>query len=385
MPLSGRYRLARSAANALIQVNAGLCQIKDALGSLHDSLTMMTIFASMSLPVNLAAFVLFAVGVWFAGSRLTYLADELAERLKLAKSLVGLLLLALVTSLPEVATTLSAAVRQNAELVLNNLFGGVALQTAILALADGWARGAVTNYPRKANHALEATLLVVLLALCLTLLLVGEPLAILGIGVGSIAVGASYAGAVWLLRQYDGATDWVPVDLPPAEDAIRVPHIPADTSTASLGLWIAGACAGILALGTALVGCSETLATQSGLGAGFVGATLLAGATSLPELSTTITAVRMGAYTLAISNIFGSNLIMLVLVLPADALYRAGPILRDTGPTVPLAICFGILVTGIYLVGLIVRRKPRIGPLGADSVIVVGVFFVSIWAYYGVS
>ena len=335
----------------------------------------------MPLGANLIAFGGLAVGVWLAGARLTYLADELADRLKLARSLVGLVLLALVTSLPEVATTLSAAVRQNADLVLNNLFGGVALQTAILALADGWARGAVTNYPRKANHALEATLLVILLSLCLVILMIGEPLSILGVGLGAVGIGACYAGAVWLLRRYDDASDWVPVDLPPAETIPAPPRTRATIRT--LGLWIALACAVILILGMALVANAEVLAAQSGLGAGFVGATLLAGVTSLPELSSTVTAVRMGAYTLAISNIFGSNLIMLVLVLPADMLYRAGPILRDAGATVPLAICFGILVTGVYLTGLIVRRKPRVGPLGIDSVIVIGIFLASVAAYYG--
>ena len=109
---------------------------------------------------SLLVFGLCAAVVWYSGARLAYLADELAGRFNLAKSLVGLLLLSVATSLPEIATTLSAAISQARDLVLNNLFGGIALQTAILAMSDFWARGAITNYPRKANHALEATLLV---------------------------------------------------------------------------------------------------------------------------------------------------------------------------------------------------------------------------------
>jgi cation:H+ antiporter len=85
---------------------------------------------------------------------------------------------------------------------------------------------------------------------------------------------------------------------------------------------------------------------------------------------------------MAISNIFGSNLIMLVLVFPADILYRGGPILQGTSQTVSLALGFGIAVTAIYLVGLIVRRKPRIGVLGLDSVLVMGTFLASLVAYY---
>ena len=58
------------------------------------------------LPVSLICFATAAAVVWVAGARLAYLADTLAERFKLARSLVGLLLLSLATSLPEVATTL---------------------------------------------------------------------------------------------------------------------------------------------------------------------------------------------------------------------------------------------------------------------------------------
>lgn len=344
------------------------------------------IFSSLSLLQNTVLFCALAGGVWFAGSRLTLLADELSDRLKLAKSMVGLLFLALATSLPEVATTLSAAIEQNAELVLSNLFGGIALQTAILALADAWARGAITNYPRKANHALEATLLVMLLGYCMVATLIGEPVQILGIGLGSIGVGAAYCAAVWLLRTYDEANDWVPVDLPDTqvEDLPHLPRLSAESSDRKLMIWAGACCAAILVLGILLVWNAETLAMQSGLGTSFVGVTFLAGATSLPELTTTITAVRVGSYTMAISNIFGSNLIMIVLVLPADMLYRQGAILRDASATVSLAIGFGLVVTSVYLVGLIVRRKPRIGPLGLDSVIVLAVFVASLLAYYSV-
>ncbi len=336
-----------------------------------------------ALTTTLLLFVLCAGVVWVAGARLAYLADALADRFHLAKSLVGLLLLSLATSLPEVATTLSAAVSQAQNLVLNNLFGGIALQTAILGLADFWARGAITNYPRKANHALEATLLVLLLSITLIITVMGEPVAVFEIGAGSTLIALCYAGAIWLLRRYDASSDWVPVDLPDPE---AKPFLAvSDDGTASNRALVAQAivaCIAILVFGLLLVVLAERIALQSGLGTSFVGVTLLAAATSLPELTTSITAARIGAYTMAISNIFGSNLIMLVLVFPADLLYRGGPILQGASQTVSLALSFGIVVTAIYLVGLIVRRKPRIGALGLDSVLVMMTFLGSLAAYY---
>jgi len=338
-----------------------------------------------TLPESLFAFAICAAFVWFAGARLAYLADTLSDRFNLAKSIVGLLFLSLATSLPEVATTLSAAVQQAQELVLNNLFGGIALQTAVLAMSDFWARGAITNYPRKANHALEAVLLVLLLSITLIVLNLNEPFAAFGVGAGSAFIALVYIAAIWVLRQYDDASDWVPVDLPDPEPL----PFPAPTgltgATNTLLFWQAAiACLIILGFGMALVLFAERIALQSGLGTGFIGVTLLATATSLPELTTTITAVRIGAYTMAISNIFGSNLIMLVLVFPADILFRGGPILRDASQTVTLSLMFGIAVTALFLIGLIVRRKPRLGTLGLDSLFVLLTFAGSLVAYYAI-
>ncbi|MEX0369955.1 MAG: sodium:calcium antiporter [Tateyamaria sp.] len=335
------------------------------------------------LGLAVAFFALSAFAVWVAGARLAYLADAMSDRWHLAKSVVGLVFLSTATSLPEIATTLTAAVQESRALVLNNLFGGIALQTAILAMSDFWARGAITNYPRKANHTLEATLLVMMLGMVIVILMVGEPLSIGGIGLGSVLVAVVYFGALWILRTYDDATDWVPVDLPdPDPLPFPAPTGLAQASTAGLLVQSVAACVVILVFGVLLVISAQSIADQSGLGASFVGVTFLAAATSLPELTTSIAAVRMGAYTLAISNIFGSNLIMLVLVFPADILFRQGPILQTTSPLVGASLGFAIVVTAIFLVGLLIRRKPRIGKVGLDSVLVLITFLISLLVYF---
>ncbi|SIS75685.1 cation:H+ antiporter [Roseivivax lentus] len=341
------------------------------------------VLPATSLPISLVVFALAAGVVWMTGARLAYLADTLSERLRLASSLVGLLFLSLATSLPEVATTLSAAARQDSDLVLNNLFGGIALQTAILAAADFRVGRAITSFPRKANHALEATLVVLLLSLTLIFTILGDRVSVAGAGLGSALVALAYLGAVALLRRYDDKSDWVPVDLPDPEPL----PFPAPTglhldSNRALGLQVVLACALILVFGLLLVVFAARIAEQSGLGASFIGVTLLAAATSLPELTTSLTAVRIGAYTLAISNIFGSNLIMVVLVFPADLMVGGAPILNQASATVRLSLCFGILVTALYIVGMIVRRKPRIGAAGLDSILVLLGFAGSLWAYY---
>ncbi|SFR09492.1 cation:H+ antiporter [Poseidonocella sedimentorum] len=337
----------------------------------------------LSLISAAALFAVSAFAVWQAGARLAYLADALADRFHLGKSIVGLVALSTATSLPEIATTLSAAVKQSQDLVLNNLFGGVALQTAILAMADFWARGAITNYPRSANHALEAALLNLMLGLTIVLLVIGGRWSFGWIGLGSVVIALVYAGAIWLLRRYDRQGGWVPVDLPDFEPGEG--PVPGDLHRLPSWRLLSRAsafCALILVFGVGLVISAEAIATQSGLGASFVGVTFLAAATSLPELTTSIAAVRIGAYTLAISNIFGSNLIMIVLVFPADLLYTRGPILHAPTPILFASLGFGILVTSIFLIGLIVRRKPRLGKVGLDSVLVLGAFVASLAVYF---
>ena len=138
----------------------------------------------------------------------------------------------------------------------------------------------------------------------------------------------------------------------------------------------------ILVFGVGLVIAAEQIANLTGLGTSFVGATLLAGSTSLPELSTTIMAVRLHSYTMAISNIFGSNLIMVLLILPADIAYTSGPVLEHADKSAIFALTCGILVTAIYVIGMMVRVHRRMFGMGYDSLTVLVVYVVSLFGLY---
>jgi cation:H+ antiporter len=92
----------------------------------------------------------------------------------------------------------------------------------------------------------------------------------------------------------------------------------------------------------------------------------------------------MGAYTMAVSNIFGSNLIMVFVLFPADFFYREGVILNEADDTAQLALLSGIVVTTIYIIGLLIKKKPRIAGMGLDSILVLGVYLVSVYAFYTV-
>lgn len=344
------------------------------------------LWSNTPLPANLMLFAICAVSVWLAGSALARYADIIADRRNLGKALMGLVFLATATELPEIATTFTAAIKNNASLVLGNMFGGVTMQTAILAVIDLFVvRGVLTQYPRKPTHALEAALLIILLSVLLGFCISGDVAIGFNIGLGTSILAIAYMLCIKLLRSYDEKGDWVSVDLPGETEPAK--QLFADCSIAVLStnvLILRSAVAAIVILicGVLLVHSAEAIAVQTGLGSSFIGATILAASTSLPELSTTVAAARLGAYTMAISNIFGSNLIVLILLFPADILYRGGPILAAADQTEILNIIFGILVTAIYVVGLLVRHKPRVLGMGADSACVLTVYVGSLFVLY---
>jgi cation:H+ antiporter len=335
----------------------------------------------------LTIFALSSAMIWIAGTSLAVHGDALADRLGLNKVFVGLVFLATVTELPEIVTTITAAQAGNAALVLGNMFGGITMQTAILAVADVFAvRYALTSWPRKPTHALLAVMLIVLLSSLLAITFLGDVVLVSRVGLGAICLFCGYPLVMFLLRNSDRKATWVPVELPDDDERSssnsaagrRFP----DTSNRVLIYRSIFFSFMILTAGVALALSADALAVRGVLGSSFIGVTLLAAATSLPELSTTLAAARIGAYSMAIANIFGSNLIMVALLLPADLAYRRGPILSEADSSAQFSIATGIIVTAIYVVGILMRRTPSLFGAGLDSWLVMTVYVGSIVALF---
>jgi cation:H+ antiporter len=248
-----------------------------------------------------------------------------------------------------------------------------------------FAAVALTAYPRGPNSALEATLLIALLAMLLGLHAVGEFALPFGVGLGTLILGAAYVGIVLMLREYGKNETWMPVTVPETEEPLIgevIPRALDRTPFPSLVWGFALLALVILICGLALTSSAAAIAQQTGLNSSFIGVTLLASATSLPEVSTTFAAVRLGAHTMAISNIFGSNLLMVALVLPADLAYAGAPILGAIDQATAFALVSGVLVTAIYLAGLLIRSPRKILGMGVDSALVLGVYALTLVVFY---
>lgn len=334
---------------------------------------------SQSLLVNAALFAAASAAIWWAGTRLERLADRLAVRTGLGHAFVGMALLAAATSLPELATTVTAIVLlDNPTLAVHNLLGGVAFQTGLLIVADlaQRERGALTYFTPRYSLLLQGVGLVVLLQLAITGVAAKGMPTVWSISVWSALLLASQLLVMYLTYRHRGRPRWTPSRADDAPDGAR-PHDanetsepgPEDDQTPMSRLWLGftGASALVLAGGWLATATAEVLAEQTGLGDAFLGATLLAAATSMPEISTTFTAARTGRYTLAISNIFGSNVFDVSLLFWADVLWRQGSVLAHAGMTVVFVAGLGSTMTCLFLWGLVERENRTVGRFGWDS------------------
>jgi cation:H+ antiporter len=339
----------------------------------------MTDFSANPLWVNGAVFFVAATAVWWAGSRLTHYADAISEMTGLGSALTGMLLLGGITSLPEIAVSVTASAVGSAALSVNNILGGIAMQVVIIAIGDAvLRRAAITSRIATPTVLLQAVFSCFLLALVIAGILVGD-MSVLGVGLWSSGIMLCAVLLLWLISRYKGNERWRPDPTPDEEPLARDRGI--DNLRRAI-LLTCGFAAVIVSAGYVLARTGEAIAHQSGLGESFVGATLVGATTSLPEISTVITAVRIRRYMLAFSDIFGTNLFDCSLIFLIDAVYSGPPVLNEVGTFSAFGALLGITVTLMYVSGLIERRDKTVFRLGIDSWAVLGVYLGGLTILY---
>ena len=318
------------------------------------------------MPLLAAIFVAGSAVVWFAGARLAGYATLISKRTGLGRAVVGVVLLGFVTSLPEVATSITASARGDASLAVNNLLGGVAFQVVVLAIADAViGTQALTGLIPRPKVMLLAVFSMMMLAMAVIGAVIGDP-AIGPVGLFPVLLLLLYAAGVWATKGESGETGWVA-----AETRSDPTHEPSpDISNMKLALFTLGAALIILAAGFVLTRCAEGIADRTGLDSGLVGLSLLAIATSLPELSTTITAVRLRQTEMAIGDVLGGNMFDTMLILLVDLVYAGPPVLGQVDPLSATAALLGLLMTALFLIGMIERKDRSILRMGYDSLAV---------------
>ncbi|HET6628165.1 MAG TPA: hypothetical protein VFG91_00155 [Woeseiaceae bacterium] len=339
-------------------------------------------FSGYPLWINAAVFLAAAAAVWWAGTRLTHYADAISTITGLGQALIGMLLLGAVTSLPEIAVSVTAGLSGNAGLAVSNILGGVALQMVVIAIGDALLRGqAITFQVAKPAILLQAIFSCLLLCMIVAAVLVGD-VAVAGVGLWSTGILIGGVLMLWLFTRYKGNQSWeaVPAPKPLKGDKKNQPE-----SLSTALLLTAGAAAIILAAGVILTRTADAIATETGISGNFIGATLVAAATSLPEISTVVAAVRLKRYMMAFSEIFSTNIFDLMLIFLIDLAYGGPAVINEQGSFAAFGAVLGIAVTLIYVAGLIERRNKAFLRLGVDSWAVLATYFGGIGVLYVLS
>lgn len=294
-------------------------------------------------------FVLLASVVVVAGVFLARCADAIADATGIGKTLVGVVLLAGATSLPEMSVGWTAVRMGAIDLTVGDLLGSSLCNLMILAVID-----LVTRRPHRllsrfgAAHALSGSSAIVLKCIAVLGLLSKETIELGRVSVTSIAIIVVYLAILRLICFDELAARKELPDTPPAH---RPPLIP------NLAGFI-GAAVVILLVAPYLAHVADGIAESSGLGRTFMGTLFVASVTSLPEVVASYTAVRMGTIELAVGNVFGSNAFNMLILGVLD-FATPGSLLAQASPAHVVTAIAGILVTSVTLLTLLYRAERR--------------------------
>ena len=341
--------------------------------------------ASLATPVLILIFIASAVAIWLAGIRLSSSTGALDKRLGLGSALGGLLLLALATDLPELAITITAALHDNLGLAIGNLLGGIALQTLVLAALDVGAGpdAPLTYMVGSLLLVLEGALVGVVTVMAIMTTQMPASTELLGVSPGTLAIVLLWIAGLYVVTRArqrlrwevkaEGARPGRTHEQRRKEDP--KPHKQHSTRTVAL---IFAAAAAVTLVGGALIEMAgDQLAGRAGLSGPVFGATVLAAATALPELSTGLAAVRQGDTQLAMSDIFGGNAVLPALFIFAD-LIAGRPALPSAQSTDIWIAGLGVVLTGVYISGVILRPQRTFWRMGPDSIAAIVIYALGI-------
>ena len=300
-----------------------------------------------------------------AATFLSRFADQISERSGWGGSLTGLVLLAGATSLPELAVTCHAATIPAPDLAVGDLLGSCLVNLLVLGLFDllTRSRGRILSHAAAA-HGLSAAAAIHLVALVLLFLVADVPWPFERFGPGSLAIGLAYALTLRLI--YFDQIYAIQQERPELVGDAQVVRLPWRKPAIGFGL----AAAVIFITAPFLAHTADELAHVSGLGETFVGTALLALATTLPESSTTFSAIRLGNYDMAIGNIFGSISFNMLILVAVDAFY-AGPLLSSVSATHAITAAAVIITMAAATMGMLYRAEKRLWVIEPDAALVV--------------
>jgi cation:H+ antiporter len=293
--------------------------------------------------------------VLFAGTKLARYGDIIAEQTGLGRIWIGVVLIAFVTTIPELVTSVSSvALVHSPDLALGTLLGSCCFNLTILAILDILHSRTPVLSAASPRHIAAGGWGAALIAIAGAGILVGRRFSFLTlgwVGIPTIAILVVYLVGMWSIfrRERGLQLDGVPGATQYERFTIR-----------SVGIRFALAAAAVIGAGIWLSIIGDDIGKATGWGSTFIGSMFLAIATSAPELVVAITALRIGAIDLAVADILGANMLDIAMILPVDLAERSGFVLASVSDGQLIVASVAVAMTLLVMAGLRFRRERKL-------------------------
>lgn len=321
-------------------------------------------------------FIASASVVLISGIKLSRYGEAIAVNTKLGGLWVGSIILAGATSLPEMITAISSGVLNLPNIALGNVFGSNIFNVIIIAVMDIVERKSAIFAKISPGHILAATYGMLLSSIAAIFILLKIKTAIFGVGIDAITLAVIYLIGLRMISKYE---------LKPREEKLvyLADGIAAESSGTKATMSLAKAIRGmiitailIIISGFFLSYSAGEIAKVTGIGTTFIGSVLVSIVTSLPELVSSIAAVKIGAIDMAIGNVLGSNIFNMFTIFISDLAYRGGPILSIGSSLHAVTALFGLVLSGVVILGLSYRSKKQYAGVGVDSIMIIVIYLI---------
>lgn len=323
-------------------------------------------------------FVLCTAVIVYSGTKLSRYGDIIAEKSGFGRAWTGVVLMASVTSLPELVTGISSVTYAGGpDIAVGSILGSCAFNMLILAILDIMYRPAPISTKAHQGHVLSAAFGILLLSMVCASIFLRENIYPVGwIGPYSLMFMVIYLIAMRLVFSYEKRkiAEFM------KEMAEDMKYKDVSMKNALLFYGMNALIVIIAAIFLPKIG--ESIAVTTGLGQTFVGNIFIAVSTSLPEVVVSIAAVKMGSVDLAIGNLFGSNIFNVFILALDDFFFLRGPLLSYSSPNQIISALSAIAMTTIAIIGLTYRAERKRLFLAWDSVGILLCYMVNLMMLY---
>ena len=314
----------------------------------------------------------------YSGTKLSRYGDIIAEKSGLGRAWIGLILIASVTSLPELVTGVSSvAIVGVPDIAVGDVLGSCVFNMLILAMLDAFYRQMPLSTKAHYGHILSAGFCILLLSIVALSIFAKESIPPLGwIGPYSILFVLVYLIAMRLVYMFEKRKIAAFIK----EKAVELRYKEITLKTAIINYSINAVV--VIIAATFLPKIGVGIAETTGLGQTFVGNIFIALSTSLPEVVVAIAAVKMDAVDLAIGNLFGSNLFDIFILAIDDVFFLEGHILAAVNTSHIISALSAIAMISVAIIGLVYRTQQRKLLLSWDSIGIMLIFFLNLMLLY---